>query len=102
MSFVGEVFSDVGDTMLGWWNTGGGKEMWESFCSIVGDLGALFLKVFNQNILPVWNTFVGMLRNAWRQHIQPILSKAMNTVSIVVYSRVQIPCPPRRKNPHKC
>ena len=81
MSFVGEVFSDVGDTMLGWWNTGGGKEMWESFCSIVGDLGTLFLKVFNQNILPVWNTFVGMLRNAWRQHIQPILSKAMNTVS---------------------
>ncbi|MEE3405827.1 MAG: hypothetical protein VZR73_17255, partial [Acutalibacteraceae bacterium] len=81
MSFVGEVFSDVGDTMLGWWNTGGGKEMWESFCSIVGDLGTLFLKVFNQNILPVWNTFVGMLRNAWQQHIQPILSKTMTTVS---------------------
>lgn len=81
MSFVGEVFSDVGDTMLGWWNTGGGKEMWESFCGIVGDLGALFLKVFNQNIMPVWNTFVGMLRNAWQQHIQPILSKAMTTVS---------------------
>ena len=55
--------------------------MWDSMCKVVTDLGTIFLKIFNQWIMPVWDAFVKILRSAWESCIKPIFEKLMNTIS---------------------
>ena len=55
--------------------------MWDSMCKVVTDLGTIFLKIFNQWIMPVWNTFVKILRSAWETCIKPVFEKLMHTIS---------------------
>lgn len=77
---IGEIFSDVGSTLLNWWNKDG-KKMWDSMCKVVTDLGTVFLKIFHQWIMPVWNSFVKILQSAWRDCLKPIFEKLMNVIS---------------------
>lgn len=79
-SFIGEIFLDVGNILLDWWNKDGQK-MWDSICKVVGDLGTIFLKVFNQWIKPAWDGFIKILKSAWNDCIKPVLEKFMHTVS---------------------
>ena len=79
-SFIGEIFLDVGNILLDWWNKDGQK-MWDSICKVVGDLGEIFLKVFNQWIKPAWDGFIKILQSAWNDCIKPVFEKFMHTVS---------------------
>ena len=79
-TFIGDIFRDTGDILLDWWKKDG-KKMWDSICRVVTDLGTIFLKIFNQWIMPVWNTFIKILRSAWESCIKPIFEKLMHTVS---------------------
>lgn len=80
MNGIGQVFEDVGNDISNWWN-GDGKEVWESFCNVIGDLGEIFLDVFNKWIMPVWNTFTGILQSAWDNCIRPVLQGIGNTLT---------------------
>lgn len=80
MNGIGKVFEDVGNDISAWWKSDG-QGVWESFCKIVGDLGTMFLKVFNQWIMPVWNTFTSVLSSAWNGCIRPIFQKIAETLT---------------------
>lgn len=80
MNGIGQVFQDIGQDIGNWWKSDG-KEVWESFCKIVGDLGTMFLKVFNQWIMPVWNTFTSILSSAWNNCIRPVFQSIGNTLT---------------------
>lgn len=80
MNGIGKAFEDVGSDISAWWKSDGQK-VWESFCKIVGDLGTMFLTVFNKWIMPVWNTFTSVLSSAWNNCIRPVLQKAGDTLT---------------------
>lgn len=68
---IGKLFEDVGNDISAWWKTDG-KKVWEDFCKIVGDLGEIFLKVFNKWVMPVWNKFTEICKSAWEKALRPV------------------------------
>lgn len=80
MNGIGKVFEDVGNDISNWWKSDG-QEVWEGFCKIVGDLGTIFLNVFDKWIMPVWDAFTGILQSAWDNCIRPVLQGIGNTLT---------------------
>lgn len=81
MTFIGNIFEEVGNAMVDWWQNSGGKDLWEKFISLVSDLGEIFMKVFNEWIKPAWDTFVGILQSAWDNYIFPVFKSATDCVT---------------------
>lgn len=77
---IGKLFEDVGNDISEWWNKDG-KKVWEDFCKIVGDLGEIFLKVFNKWIMPVWNKFTELCKSAWEKALRPVFKSIGDTLT---------------------
>ncbi len=98
MNLIGKIFSDAGNDILSWWQTGGGEQMWQSFCDVVGDLGEIFMQVFDDWIMPVWNTFISMVQSAWDNCLRPsfnsvigFLTKLWNEILVPLWNKVLKP-----------
>lgn len=81
LSLIGDIFLDTGNIMSDWWNTGGGKEMWDSIVQTVMDLGTIFMEVFNEWIMPAWDAVVSALQSAWNDCLAPVFEKIMNVLT---------------------
>ena len=81
MSLIGEIFLDTGNIMADWWNSGGGKEMWDSIVQVVMDLGTIFIEVFNEWIMPIWDAFITACESAWNDCLAPVFQKIMDVLT---------------------
>ena len=65
MNFVGGVFSDIGNFLLGWWDGEGGSEIFQNVCDMFLNIGTTLMNVYNDWIMPAWNFIVGVFQSAW-------------------------------------
>ena len=80
MSGIGKVFKDVGNDIASWWRSGGAS-VWKGFCKIVGDLGTIALRTFNEKIMPAWKSLTSTLKKGWDGCIRPILKRASSSLT---------------------
>lgn len=75
MNFVGGVFSDIGNFLLGWWDGEGGSEIFQNVCDMFLNIGATLMNVYNDWIMPAWNFIVGVFQSAWTDCLKPIFEQ---------------------------
>lgn len=63
MNFVGGVFSDIGNFLLGWWDGEGGSEIFQNVCDMFLNIGTTLMNVYNDWIMPAWNFIVGVFQD---------------------------------------
>lgn len=80
-NLVGKVFSDLGESLAQWWNSGGGKELWDSVCQTVMDVGTIILEVVNEWIMPVWDALVVAANSLWSDCLKPIFDKLIAVIT---------------------
>lgn len=75
MNFVGGVFSDIGNFLLGWWDGEGGSEIFQNVCDMFLNIGTTLMNVYNDWIMPAWNFIVGVFQSAWTDCLKPIFEQ---------------------------
>jgi phage-related protein len=75
MNFVGGVFSDIGNFLLGWWDGEGGSEIFQNVCDMFFNIGTTLMNVYNDWIMPAWNFIVGVFQSAWTDCLKPIFEQ---------------------------
>lgn len=75
MNFVGVVFSDIGNFLLGWWDGEGGSEIFQNVCDMFLNIGTTLMNVYNDWIMPAWNFIVGVFQSAWTDCLKPIFEQ---------------------------
>lgn len=75
MNFVGGVFSDIGNFLLGWWDGEGGSEIFQNVCDMFLNIGTTLMNVYNDWIMPAWNFIVGVFQSAWTDYLKPIFEQ---------------------------
>lgn len=75
MNFVGGVFSDIGNFLLGWWDGEGGSEIFQNVCDMFINIGTTLMNVYNDWIMPAWNFIVGVFQSAWTDCLKPIFEQ---------------------------
>lgn len=80
-NLVGKVFSDLGESLTQWWNSGGGKELWDSVCQTVMDVGTIILEVINEWIMPIWDALVVAANSLWNDCLKPIFDKLIAVIT---------------------
>lgn len=75
MNFVGGVFSDIGNFLLGWWDGEGGSEIFQNVCDMFLNIGTTLMNVYNDWIMPAWNFIVGVFQSAWADCLKPIFEQ---------------------------
>lgn len=80
-NLVGKVFSDLGESLTQWWESGGGKELWDSVCQTVMDVGTIILEVINEWIMPIWNALVVSANSLWSDCLKPIFDKLIAVIT---------------------
>ena len=80
-NLVGKVFSDLGESLTQWWESGGGKELWDSVCQTVMDVGTIILEVINEWIMPIWDALVVAANSLWSDCLKPIFDKLIAVIT---------------------
>ncbi len=75
VNFVGGVFSDIGNFLLGWWDGEGGSEIFQNVCDMFLNIGTTLMNVYNDWIMPAWNFIVGVFQSAWTDCLKPIFEQ---------------------------
>lgn len=75
INFVGGVFSDIGNFLLGWWDGEGGSEIFQNVCDMFLNIGTTLMNVYNDWIMPAWNFIVGVFQSAWTDCLKPIFEQ---------------------------
>lgn len=75
MNFVGGVFSDIGNFLLGWWDGESGSEIFQNVCDMFLNIGTTLMNVYNDWIMPAWNFIVGVFQSAWTDCLKPIFEQ---------------------------
>lgn len=75
MNFVGGVFSDIGNFLLGWWDGEGGSEIFQNVCDMFLNIGTTLMNVYNDWIMPAWNFIVGVFQSAWTDCLKLIFEQ---------------------------
>ena len=75
VNFVGGVFSDIGNFLLGWWDGEGGSEIFQNVCDMFLNIGTTLMNVYNDWIVPAWNFIVGVFQSAWTDCLKPIFEQ---------------------------
>ena len=75
VNFVGGVFSDIGNSLLGWWDGEGGSEIFQNVCDMFLNIGTTLMNVYNDWIMPAWNFIVGVFQSAWTDCLKPIFEQ---------------------------
>lgn len=75
MNFVGGVFSDIGNFLLGWWDGEGGSEIFQNVCDMFLNIGTTLMNVYNDWIMPAWNFIVGVFQSSWTDCLKPIFEQ---------------------------
>lgn len=75
MNFVGGVFSDIGNFLLGWWDGEGGSAIFQNVCDMFLNIGTTLMNVYNDWIMPAWNFIVGVFQSAWTDCLKPIFEQ---------------------------
>lgn len=75
MNFVGGVFSDIGNFLLGWWDGEGGSEIFQNVFDMFINIGTTLMNVYNDWIMPAWNFIVGVFQSAWTDCLKPIFEQ---------------------------
>lgn len=78
MNFVGGVFSDIGNFLLGWWDGEGGSEIFQNVCDMFLNIGTTLMNVYNQWIKPAWDFIVAIVKSAWENWLKPVFEGAIN------------------------
>lgn len=85
MNFVGGVFSDIGNFLLGWWDGEGGSEIFQNVCDMFLNIGTTLMNVYNDWIMPAWNFIVGVFQSAWTDCLKPIFEQLWTVFGKVCY-----------------
>lgn len=75
MEFVGGVFSDIGEFLLGWWDGEGGSAIFQNVCDMFLNIGTTLMNVYNDWIMPAWNFIMGIFQSAWDNCLKPIFEQ---------------------------
>lgn len=76
LSFIGDVFGDIGNDLSEWWN-GDGQEIFGGICDAFTDIGTTLMNVWNDWIKPAWDAVVGALQSAWDDCLEPVFGKLL-------------------------
>ena len=77
MTLIGDVFSDIGTTISGWWDSDG-VNTFQSICDMFTNIGTTFMNIWNEWIKPVWDFIVDTLQSAWDNCLHPIFDKLLS------------------------
>lgn len=80
-NLISTVFGNLGDSLTQWWESGGGKELWDSVCQTVMDVGTIILEVINEWVMPIWDALVVAANSLWSDCLKPIFDKLMDTLT---------------------
>ena len=75
-NIIGGFFSTVAQ----WWDTSG-RQVWDGLISVIGDVCAVVLDVFNNNIFPIFQALKETLDGIWSENLQPLLAKLLTFLS---------------------
>lgn len=78
MNFVGGVFSDIGNFLLGWWGGEGGSEIFQNVCDMFLNIGTTLMNVYNDWVKPAWDFIVAIVKSAWENWLKPVFEEAIN------------------------
>lgn len=76
------IINDIFTSINGWWETDG-KELWDGIVGCLQDIGAWFLKVWNEFIQPTINTLIEEVKSLWDEHLQPLWEKILKFITSV-------------------
>lgn len=78
MTLVGDIFGDIGTTVLDWWNGEGGSSVFSNICDMFTNIGTTFMNVWNDWIKPAWDFIVGVVQSAWDNWLKPVFESALS------------------------
>lgn len=78
MDFIGGIFGDIGDILLGWWDGEGGSQIFKNVCDMFMNIGTTLMNVWNDWIMPVWEFIVGVVQSAWDNTLKPVFDKLLS------------------------
>lgn len=69
---IGEMFS----SLHSWWEESG-KPIFDGLVVCFNELLAIVLDIFNNNILPLWDTLKSAFDSLWTEHLQPLWNQLL-------------------------
>lgn len=73
--FIGQIFGDIGNFLLEWWNGEGGSAIFQNVCDMFLNIGTTLMNVYNDWVKPAWDFIVGVFQSAWTDCLKPIFEQ---------------------------
>ena len=82
MTLISDIIGDLYESLLEWWNTSG-KAIWEGIVECLTDIGAWFLRLWNEFVWPVIDWIIKSARDLWEKYLKPLWDKLLDLITSI-------------------
>lgn len=81
-TLISDIVGDLYGSLLEWWNTSG-KAIWEGIVECLTDIGAWFLRLWNEFVQPVIDWVTKSARELWEEYLKPLWDKLLDLITSI-------------------